>query len=104
MPARDRLRRNELAAAALAAATATLAVFGGSLRYFFSQDDFQHLARAAGVIPTELTPWRPVANVAFFVVLRAVAGLHAAAYHAASPALHAVVALLGERDLVRRCS
>ena len=101
MPARDRLRRNELAAAALAAATATLAVFGGSLRYFFSQDDFQHLARAAGLIPTELTPWRPVANVAFFVVMRAVADLHAAAYHAASLSLHALVAVLGYAYLRR---
>lgn len=69
-------------------------VFRGALPYFFGQDDFAGLARARGILPPLATPWRWLAGQGYFAVMRAVADLHPAAYHAASLAAHAVNAAL----------
>ncbi len=89
-----RVRGVELAVAAAVLAAGLAVVFGGALRYYFSQDDFQHLARAAGLLPALFTPYRPVASLGFFPLLRAIAGLAPVPYHVASLVVHASVCLL----------
>src|SRR4051794_36154316 len=81
-----------VAAAALAVAAA--AVYRGALTYFFAQDDFAGLARASGVMPRLHAPWRWVSGQLYFDAMHALAGLHAAPYHAASLAAHVLAAVL----------
>lgn len=85
---------------AIAAAVAATLVFSGALRYFFAQDDFAGLARAAGLAPRLAGPWRYLSGQTYFDLMRVAAGLNATAYHAVSLLLHAlaaaaVAALLG---------
>jgi hypothetical protein len=44
--------------APIAAAVAAIIVYGGSLPYFFGQDDFLGLARVRGIVPAMAGPWR----------------------------------------------
>src|SRR5437879_3796567 len=83
----------DLGASLLVAGVAAF-VFRGSLRYGFSQDDFVGLARAAGLAPRLIGPWRWISQQFFFDVMRRVAGLDAAAYHAVSLGAHALVSVL----------
>lgn len=69
-------------------------VFRGALDYFFSQDDFAALARAAGLIPRFAEPWRWLALQAYFDVMRPLAGLAALPYHAVSLTAHAACSAL----------
>jgi len=81
-------------AASLLVAGAAAFVFRGALRYGFSQDDFTGLARAAGLAPRLLGPWRWISQQFFFDAMRRLAGLDAAAYHAVSLGAHALVSVL----------
>src|SRR5438093_1009847 len=54
----------ELAIAGVVFLVASVVVFGGALRYFFSQDDFEFLARAAGLIPRVVVFTLPLVVVA----------------------------------------
>jgi len=81
-------------AASLLVAGAAVFVFQGSLRYGFSQDDFVGLARAAGLAPRLLGPWRWISQQFFFDAMRRLAGLDATAYHAVSLGAHALVSVL----------
>jgi hypothetical protein len=81
-------------APALAAALAGLIVFRGALAYFFSQDDFHWLARAAGLAPRLTGPWRYLSQQGIYDLLRPLAGLNAAPYHALSLVVHMTCAAL----------
>lgn len=82
-------------AAPLLAADAGLLVSHRALAYFFSQDDFLGLARAAGLAPRLTGVWRYLSHQAFFDLMRPLAGLDPVPYHAVSLATHAAcVALL----------
>jgi hypothetical protein len=78
-------------------------VFGSSMRYFFSQDDFIFLLRASHV--GSLTDfvsaflagdhfYRPVPRVLFFVTMYRLFGLNAPAYHVVSLLTHIANSLL----------
>ena len=69
-------------------ATAATIVFCGALGYFFSQDDFGGLARAAGLLPRLDGPWRYLSGQAYFDIMRAVAGLDPLPYHLVSLIAH----------------
>lgn len=93
--------RPGLALEALALAAIVVAVFGGSLAYFFSQDDFAGLARVRGLIPALDGPWRYVPGQLYFELMEHLAGTNPLPYRIASLGLHAVNALL-VRALVGR--
>ena len=78
----------------LLAAIAAVFVFRGALAYYFSQDDFLGLARASGLAPRLTGVWRYLSHQAFFDLMRPLAGLSAAPYHAVSLATHAACAAL----------
>lgn len=70
-------------------------VFRGALSYFFSQDDFAGLARARGLMPALVGPWRYLSGQFYFDLMRVVAGLDPRPYHAVSLFAHlATTALL----------
>jgi hypothetical protein len=82
---------------------ATAIVYGPSLRFFFSQDDFVFLARAAAInswqdlVRTFLAPdhfYRPVPRIILFLAQWRLFGLNAAAFHLVSVGLHALNASL----------
>jgi hypothetical protein len=86
----------------LICATASL-VYGPSLRFFFSQDDFVFLARAASITSWEdlarlfTAPdhfYRPVPRVAMFVAQLRLFGLNAQAFHLVSLGFHTLNAVL----------
>jgi hypothetical protein len=89
---------------AAAAALAALVVFHRALDYYFSQDDFLGLARAAGLAPRLAGPWRYLSHQALFDLLRPLAGIEAGPYHALSLASHAASAVLVAVLLARRVS
>src|SRR5438105_4463190 len=93
--------RAEFLMAALVALAITLWVFGGAVHYYFCQDDFEFLARAAGLAPRGFSPWRPIPNLGFFAAMRLFVGLDPRPYHAASLACHALAATLGYAYLRR---
>jgi hypothetical protein len=88
----------------LAAAAIGVVVFRGSLDYFFTQDDFAALARAAGLLPRFVEPWRWLSLQAFFDLMRPLAGLDPRPYHAAGLVLHASTAALLAAWLARALS
>src|SRR3989442_1232979 len=71
-----------LALGASVAAAGAIA-YHRTLLYFFSQDDFASLARAAGMAPRLHGPWRYLGNQAIFDLLRPMADLHPMPYHLA---------------------
>ena len=79
-------------------------VFRGALSYFFAQDDFAGLARAAGILPRLDGLWRYVSGQLYFDVMRSVAGLDAFAYHLASLLAHLVCSVLLYTLMARRLS
>ena len=85
----------------IALAGAALFVFGGSLQYFFAQDDFFALARAAGILPRLDEPWRYLSAQAYFDLMQILVGTNAAAYHWVSLAGHAACTVLLYRLLQR---
>lgn len=78
----------------LLSAIAGLLVFRGALTYYFSQDDFLGLARAAGLAPRLTGVWRYLSHQAFFDLMRPLAGLDAAPYHVVGLVTHAACAAL----------
>jgi hypothetical protein len=87
-----------------AAALAGIAVFHPALGYFFSQDDFLGLARAAGLLPRLTQPWRYIANQAVWDVMRPIAGLNPWPYHLLSLIAHVSCVLLLYRQIASRLS
>src|SRR6058998_1695530 len=79
-------------------------VYHGSLRYFFSQDDFAGLSRAAGQTPPLTGPWRLLSHQIFFDVMRPIAGLDPWPYHLASLLSHASCGIVLYDWLRRWCS
>ena len=92
-----------LALGASVAAAGAIA-YHRTLLYFFSQDDFASLARAAGMVPRLHGPWRYLGNQAIFDLLRPVADLHPMPYHLASLAAHLACSTLLFALLARRLS
>src|SRR5262245_37073260 len=81
----------------LAVATLAIAVlitFRGSLRYFFTQDDFTGLARVRGMLPALSGPWRYVSGQLYFEVMKIVTGLNPLPYRLVSLAAHATTVAL----------
>jgi hypothetical protein len=78
----------------LLAALAAVLVYHRALAGFFSEDDFLGLARAAGLAPRLTGVWRYLSHQALFDLMRPLAGLDAAPYHAVSLAAHAACAAL----------
>lgn len=97
------MRLKRLASAGFAAG-AGVVVFHRALGYFFSQDDFQGLARAAGLLPRLTQPWRYIANQAVWDVMRPIAGLNAWPYHLLSLVAHVACVLLLYRQIASRLS
>jgi hypothetical protein len=97
------MRLKIMTSAGLAAGAGVL-VYHRALGYFFSQDDFQGLARAAGLLPRLTQPWRYIANQAVWDVMRPIAGLTAWPYHLLSLVAHLACVLLLHRQLARRLS
>ncbi len=87
------------ALACLALAVIAFITFRGALGYFFSQDDFEGLARARGLLPRLPGPWRLLSNQLYFDGMRAIADLNPFAYHLASLLAHALVTVLAFRYL-----
>ena len=77
----------------LGLAAAAVIVFHGGLAYFFSQDDFGWMARARGLLPRLVGPWRYLSAQLYYDAMRA-AGLHALPYHLVSLLAHVAVSLL----------
>jgi len=90
-PRAARLALPDLALAAVAA-VAAVCVFRGAMRYGFSQDDFVGLARAAGLAPRLVGPWRFLSQQVYFEAMRALVGLDAWRYHLASLTTHGLAA------------
>jgi hypothetical protein len=88
----------------LVAAIAGAFVFRGALGYYFSQVDFLGLARASGLAPRLTGVWRYLSHQAFFDLMRPLAGLDAAPYHALSLVVHAACAALVAIFLARVAS
>jgi hypothetical protein len=97
------MRLKTLASAGFAAGAGVL-TYHRALGYFFSQDDFHGLARAAGLLPRLTQPWRYIANQAVWDVMRPIAGLTAWPYHLLSLVAHLACVLLLHRQLARRLS
>ena len=81
-----------LACVALVAAAAI--TFHGALGYFFSQDDFEGLARARGLLPRLPGPWRLISNQFYFDAMRVTADLRPFGYHLASLLAHQLATVL----------
>jgi hypothetical protein len=88
----------------LALAVAGWIVFHRALAVFFSQDDFQSLARVTGLLPRMSGPWRYVGNQLVFDALHPIAGLDPRPYHLASLLAHVGCAALLFVLLARRVS
>lgn len=86
------------------AAGVAVVVFHRALSYFFAQDDFAGLARAAGLLPRLSGAWRWVSGQLYFDVMRSVAALDPAPYHLASLIAHATCSALIGWLLARRFS
>jgi hypothetical protein len=86
------------------AAIAGVIVFRGALGTFFSQDDFLGLARAGGLAPHLLGPWRYLSHEAIFDLMRPVAGLDPRPYHLVTMGAHAACTALLAAFLARRVS
>jgi len=97
------MRLKTLAFAGLAAG-AGVVVFNSALGYFFSQDDFHGLARAAGLLPRLTQPWRYIANQAVWDVMRPLAGLKPWPYHLLSLVAHVACVMLLYRQMASRLS
>src|SRR5262245_52651556 len=80
-----------------------IAVFSGSLAYFFSADDFVYLARVRGLAPPVPGLWRWVSGSAYFALMRPF-GLDALPYHLVNLMAHATCAGLLFALLRRRVS
>lgn len=87
----------------LALCAAAIVAYSGSLRFFFSQDDFVFLARAAQIsspgdlVRALLAPdhfYRPIPRVILFFVQWRLFGLNAAGFHLVSLGLHTLNVLL----------
>lgn len=91
------------AIALLVAAIAAVA-YRGALGYFFAQDDFAGLARAAGVLPRLAGPWRYLSGQLYFDTMRLLAGLDPFPYRLVSLAAHAANAVLLFALISRRAS
>lgn len=87
----------------LVAIAAAMLVFRGVLPYFFAQDDFSGLARARGLLPPVVFPWRWISGQLYFDAMRALAGLVPLSYRVVSLTAHAVSVALVYR-LCRRFS
>jgi hypothetical protein len=94
--------RLDRTAALLATLIAGAFVFRGALGYFFTQDDFAGLARAAGLLPRLSGPWRYLSGQVYFDLMRSLAGLDPWPYHAASLLAHLGCVALLFTLLVRR--
>ena len=79
-------------------------VFRGALPYFFAQDDFLGLARARGLAPPLIGPWRWLSGSAYFVLMRPFGVSSAAPYHAVNLLAHAAAAALLTLLMARRVS
>jgi hypothetical protein len=88
----------------IALAVAGWIVFHRALAVFFSQDDFQSLARVTGLLPRMSQPWRYVGNQLVFDAIHPIAGLDPFAYHLASLLAHLGCAVLLYVLLARRVS
>lgn len=88
--------------ASLACALAAAIVFHRALAYGFSQDDFLGLARASGLAPRLTGAWRWLSHQAFFDVMRVLAGLSSAQYHAVALIAHLATVVLLWTFLARR--
>jgi hypothetical protein len=80
--------------APLAAIAAGVIVFHRTVGQYFSQEDFLGLARAAGLAPRLTGPWRYLSLQTFFDVMRPLAGLDPAPYHAVALLAHTVAIVL----------
>ncbi len=80
--------------ACLALLAAAAVTFHGALGYFFSQDDFEGLARARGLLPRLPGPWRLISNQFYFDVMRVIADLKPFGYHLASLLAHQLAVVL----------
>lgn len=89
---------------ALSIAAAVWLVWHRALDFFFSQDDFASLGRAAGMVPRLHGPWRYVGIQLTFDLLHSVAGLNPLPYHLVSLLVHAGCSLLLFALLVQRVS
>ena len=85
--------------AGLALAAAAAVAFHGALGYFFSQDDFEGLSRARGLLPRLSGPWRLISNQLYFDVMRVVSDLRPFGYHLASLLAHQLATVLAYRYL-----
>lgn len=86
----------------LAVLLAGATVYGRALGEFFSQDDFGWLARASGLLPHLTGPWRWLSQQVYWDLMRPLAGLSPAVYHATSLAAHLVASVLLGVWLARR--
>ncbi|HKQ58493.1 MAG TPA: hypothetical protein VJY35_11550, partial [Candidatus Eisenbacteria bacterium] len=83
------------AAPAVAAIAAGVIAYHRALGYYFSQDDFQSLAQASGLVPRLVQPWRYIANQGVWDLLRPLGIATAWPYHLLSMVAYvACVALL----------
>jgi hypothetical protein len=86
----------------LLAAAGAVVVYHGALGYFFGQDDFLSLARARGLVPRLVPPWRWLSGQLYFDLMRPLGVASATPYHAVSLATHAAVVALLAGILQRR--
>ena len=93
-----------LSAGIIALAVAGWIVFHRALAVFFSQDDFQSLARVTGLLPRMSGPWRYVGNQLVFDAIHPFAGLDPLPYHLVSLIAHIGCAALLFVLLARRVS
>lgn len=88
----------------LAAMAAGVVVYHRALTYFFSQDDFLGLARANGLAPRLVQPWRYIANQAIWDVLRPFGTHDAFPHHLSSLLTHLGCVAIIYALLARRLS
>ncbi len=81
-----------LAVAALLAAAIGVAVFRGALGIGFSQDDWFGVARASGLLPRLVQPWRWLAAQGTYDALLPLFGMRGGPWHLLPLAAHALVA------------
>jgi hypothetical protein len=93
-PPGARLRWIRPLLASLVVVLAGVLVYSGALGYFFSQDDYAGLARAHGLLPRLVDPWRVLSGQVYFDWMGAIAGLDPRPYHLASLVAHLAAALL----------
>jgi len=88
----------------LLVAAAAIAVFCGSTRYYFGQDDFLGLARARHLAPALRPPWRWLSGQVYFDLMRPFGTVSAAPYHVTSLIAHGLAVALLAHLLARRFS